>query len=135
MNSGFLLIQILRFSFTFNKLKIPATLRKVTLTLSWRRPLLYRNQSIDLLWFLYGNGLRHERVNHDTIAKHRTCFRLNSCSRLISQWKGWIFWIFLCDALRDLVPFVQFKKREKHQCSSFIFSKVEGWTMGVFHVF
>ena len=33
------------------------------LTLSWRRPLSYRNQSIDLLskWFLYDNGLRHER--------------------------------------------------------------------------
>ena len=40
---------------------------KCSLTLSWRRPLLYRNQSIDLLyksidWFLYGNGLHHERV-------------------------------------------------------------------------
>ena len=39
------------------------------LTLSWRRPLSYRNQSIDLLcksmdWFLYDNGLRHERVRH-----------------------------------------------------------------------
>ena len=37
------------------------------LTLSWRRPLSYRNQSIDLLrksvdWFLYDNGLRHKRV-------------------------------------------------------------------------
>ena len=37
------------------------------LTLSWQRPLSYRNQSIDLLrksmdWFLYDNGLRHERV-------------------------------------------------------------------------
>ena len=37
------------------------------LTLSWRRPLSYRNQSIDLLcksmnWFLYDNSLRHERV-------------------------------------------------------------------------
>ena len=35
------------------------------LTLSWRRPLSYRNQSTDLLgksmdWFLYDNGLRHE---------------------------------------------------------------------------
>ena len=30
------------------------------LTLSWRRPLSYRNQSID--WFLYDNGLRHERA-------------------------------------------------------------------------
>ena len=39
-----------------------------TLTLSWRRPLPYRNQYTDLLrksmdWFLYDNGLRHERVN------------------------------------------------------------------------
>ena len=37
------------------------------LTLSWRKPLSYRNQSIDLQskprdWFLYDNGLRHERV-------------------------------------------------------------------------
>ena len=36
-------------------------------TLSWRRPLSYRNQSTDLLhksmdWFPYDNGLRHERV-------------------------------------------------------------------------
>ena len=37
------------------------------LTLSWRRPISYRNQSIGLLcksmeWFLYDNSLRHERV-------------------------------------------------------------------------
>ena len=40
----------------------------ISLTLSWRRLLSYRNQSIDLQsksvdWFLYDNGLRHERVN------------------------------------------------------------------------
>ena len=45
-----------------------ADIAKFYLTLSWRRPLSYRNQSIDLLcksmdWFLYDNGLRHERVN------------------------------------------------------------------------
>ena len=38
------------------------------LTLSWRRPLSYRNQYIDLRsksidWLLYDNSLRHERVN------------------------------------------------------------------------
>ena len=37
------------------------------LALSWRRPLSYRNQSIDLFrksmdWFLHGKCLRHERV-------------------------------------------------------------------------
>ena len=41
------------------------------LTLSWRGSLSYRNQSIDLQsksvdWFLYDNGLRHERVNIST---------------------------------------------------------------------
>ena len=35
----------------------------VILTLSWRRQWSYRPQSTDLLWFLYDNGLRHERVN------------------------------------------------------------------------
>ena len=38
------------------------------LTLSWRRLLSYRNQSINLLrksmdWFLYDNGLRREKLN------------------------------------------------------------------------
>ena len=35
------------------------------LTLSWRRPLSYRNQSTEnpMDWFLYDNGHRHERVN------------------------------------------------------------------------
>ena len=41
--------------------------RKTRLTLSWRRLLSYRNQSIDLPWksmdwFRYDNGPRHERV-------------------------------------------------------------------------
>ena len=40
----------------------------IVLTSSWRRLLSYRNQSIDLPsksmdWFLYDNGLRHEKVN------------------------------------------------------------------------
>ena len=39
----------------------------LSLTLSWRRPLSNINQSSDLVskimdWFLYDNGLRHERV-------------------------------------------------------------------------
>ena len=45
----------------------------VTLILSWLMPLSYRNQSIDLQsksmdWFLYDNGLRHERAN-ETVEK------------------------------------------------------------------
>ena len=42
-------------------------LHSIHLTLSWWGPLSYRNQSTDLQsksmdWFLYDNGLRHERV-------------------------------------------------------------------------
>ena len=32
--------------------------------------------------------------------------------------------VIFCDALRDLVPFAQFKKREKHPCRIPTFSKV-----------
>ena len=33
-----------------------------------------------------------------------------------------------CDALRDLAPFIQFKKREKHPWRRVTFSKVAGFT-------
>ena len=33
----------------------------------------------------------------------------------------------ICDVLRDLVPFVQFKKREKHPWRNDTFSKVAGF--------
>ena len=47
--------------------KLKHAIKQGILTLSRRRPLSYRNQSIDLLlksvdWFLYDKGLRHERV-------------------------------------------------------------------------
>ena len=56
------------------------------LTLSWRRLLWYRKQSIDLLcksmdWFLYDHGLRHDRVKGFTEyfqaitrSSHQRCF-------------------------------------------------------------
>ena len=34
---------------------------------------------------------------------------------------------FICDVLRDLVSFVQFKKREKHPWRSITLSKVAGY--------
>ena len=40
-----------------------------------------------------------------------------------------------CDALRDLVPILQIKEREKHPWRSVIFSKIANSSMGVFHVF
>ena len=61
---------MLSLEFAFENLNNKALLSPYTyLALSWRRPLSYRNQSIDLQSksmdsFLYDNGLRHERVNH-----------------------------------------------------------------------
>ena len=51
----------------FSSNKFCCHFKLALLTLSWRRPLSYRNQSIDLPsksldWFLYVNGLRYERV-------------------------------------------------------------------------
>ena len=55
------------------------------LTLSWGRPLSYRNQSIDLLcrsidWFLYDNGFHHEKVKNiwDTHVKFKVPWPLLS---------------------------------------------------------
>ena len=40
-----------------------------------------------------------------------------------------MFLPIFCDALRDLVPFVQFKKREKHPWRSATFSKVKSYRL------
>ena len=55
----------LRMEFNLSETILPR--KQICLTLSWRVPLSYRNQSIRLQsksmdWFLYDNGLRHERV-------------------------------------------------------------------------
>ena len=49
--------------------KLNSSTRMWILTLSWRRSLSYRNQSIDFSskskeWFLYDRDLRHERFKH-----------------------------------------------------------------------
>ena len=46
----------------------------------------------------------------------------------VSDQPGWRYWK-ICDALRDLVPFVRFKKREKHPWRSVTFSKVAGFSL------
>ena len=38
----------------------------------------------------------------------------------------------ICDALRDLVPFVQFKNRDKHPWRSSTFSKVADFSMQLY---
>ena len=47
-------------------------------------------------------------------------------NKIFSLLQLYDFKIFICDALRDLVSFVQFKKREKHPWRSDTLSKVAG---------
>ena len=66
---------------TIDKWKRPSDIWQ--LTLSWQRPISYRNQSIDLLcksmdWFLYDIGLPRERVK-------RHLLRIRKCKFLILQ--------------------------------------------------
>ena len=55
----------------------------------------------------------------------RTSILKNICERLLLSMSGTLL---ICGALRDLVQFVQFKKREKHLWKSANFSKVAGQT-------
>ena len=45
--------------------------------------------------------------------------------------------LIVCDALRDSVPFLQFKKREKHPWRSvtFNFMKLSKWYQNITYVF
>ena len=74
-------------------------LKMLALTLSWRRPLSYRNQSTDLPpksmdWFLYDNGLHHE------IGNESGCF---SAKNILSN-KNWA--ARNCKSLLFLLPFL-----------------------------
>ena len=75
---------------------------------------------IDLLrksmdWFLYDNGLRHERGKQviKELKKTGEWWR----KRLEAVWQknvGVGNGVKICDALGDLVSFIEFKKSEKH---------------------
>ena len=60
-----------------------------------------------LIFFLLGGGHTGSSL------------KLSNVAEPAPKWK--------CGALRDLLPFVQFKKREKHSWRSFNFNKVEGF--------
>ena len=89
------------------------------LTISWRRPLSYRNQSIDLQsksvdWFLYDNGLRHERVKlgDELIARLKLIKNLDQVclfsSLIIILFQLWGFWDGVSSAGAALI-FTRFK--------------------------
>ena len=48
---------------------------------------------------------------------------------LIAAIMGYEQPVVTCDAFRDLLPFVQFKKREKHPWRSVTFSKFAGFSL------
>ena len=73
----------------------------ICLLLSWRRPLSYRNQSTDLRsksmgWFLYDNGLRHERVKKAPFVNFWNIWQ-DTYRPVIFLWIIWAFLIYRCD--------------------------------------
>ena len=85
------------------------------LTLSWRRTLLYRNQSIDLLcksmyWFLYDRDLRQEGVNVvnknvrwitdlvKELSDHLLSWSLKRCHHgyLMTKYNNWLMVLIFC---------------------------------------
>ena len=67
------------------------------------------------------NLWRHNRY-HD-FSRRKSLIRKTFSARWEVEYK-----ISIWDALRDLVPFVQFTKRDKQTRRSFYFSKVPGWS-------
>ena len=61
-----------------------------------------------------------ETWNTDTATFNEIFFQI------LSQMPAVFYGAMICDALRDLVPFVQFQKREKRPWRSVNFSKVVG---------
>ena len=87
------------------------------LTVSWRRPLSYRNQSIDLQsksmdWFLYDNALRHERV---------TWFA-SQMKWLVSMWRE--HWYLMGEPFNTWCPLKGFICLNKHTAFSCRFYEV-----------
>ena len=85
---------------------------KCCLTLSWRRPLSYRNQSIDLLrksmdLFQYDNGLGHKRVN---FFFSRASMLLRCCLMHITIiiLKHILYWVYLCLGLDSFLSYLWF---------------------------
>ena len=76
-----------------------------TRKIRWQQPTNYLNQ-FDRFLGLALKGLRRHVASHKLLRRSTDTF--------------------ICDALRDLVPFVKFKKREKHPWRSFTFNKVAG---------
>ena len=106
---------IINFEHTLHLIK---PINQMILTLSWRRSLSYRNQIIDLLWFLYHRDLCHERVNLSTKphpgSRHlrptkwrKEVWNLYKYYILIFNWANF----FRCceNGLNPLVPDVRFQ--------------------------
>ena len=73
-------------------------------------------KNTDILVFLF-EWLKRDWQPYDCCL-HRKLFYLSTLSRITLYHLRLIFW----DALRDLIPFVQFKKREKHSLGIITFS-------------
>ena len=103
----------------------------------------WEKEVLPLTWWVLPKLKKNWNCSHRNMSGRFSVIRLNEafyclkfllveCTVLwfatwvLSKWrKNWDVHVEIFDALRNLVPFVQFKKREKHPCRSVTFSNVK----------
>ena len=76
--------------------------------------------------FLLPPGMKGLKITNTTVTQLLLQLNLLPCNQMS------LTALTICGALRDLVPFVQFKKREKHPWRSVNFSKVAGFSLQLY---
>ena len=98
----------------------------IYLTLSWRRFLSYRNQSVDLLrqsmgWFLYDKGLRHERVKGLTSNEYNVKDSFDFAKEILQQNSDWFMASLDITSLFTSIPL----NETINICSKELFDKIQ----------
>ena len=100
---------------------LKSIVRENQLILSWRRPLSYRTLLLRKLmdWFLYDNGLRHEKVKKKKKSSVKKYYKVHCLQKCYSFCHPQVF----CKKgiLKNFAKFT-----EKHQCQRLFFNKVAG---------
>ena len=97
-----------------SEFKFEQVMEWVQLTVSWRRALSCRNQSIKSMdWFLYDNGVRRERVNSK--AQQDLPISVIYTRRLLGPFQSTMMEIFT-KIVNNSKPSVIFCKKLHHRC-------------------
>ena len=83
---------------------------------------------ISFPWNMKGESNWHPPTPKKT-TKKQTALQMPILIRVNMAYSTHGHFSYICGVLRDLVPFLKFKEREKHPWRSVSFSKVRGWSL------